>query len=144
MFANQINTYHLGSEAETKHTHEAWLMTHPASEGNFINLEIQSINWFCVYKGIFFISDISHHQGTHLQQSATDKSTDFNLIHDFNWTRKNHATTEEWRMWGKAMKTLCDERKKKLRKSLGQSRLDGNKYITSCQWFLSLDQHIIY
>ena len=39
--------------------------------------------------GIFFIINISNHQGTHLKQSGTDKSTDFNLIHDLNWPRKN-------------------------------------------------------
>ena len=38
-------------------------------------------------KYIFFISDISNHQGSHLQQSATDRSTNFNLIHDLNWPR---------------------------------------------------------
>ena len=42
------------------------------------------------------------------------------------------------------MRTLCDEIKKKLRKPLGQWSLDDNKYITSWQWFLSSDLHILY
>ena len=94
-------------------------------------------------KGVFFISDICNHQGTHLQQSSTDNVTNFNMIHELNWPRKHHTTTEEYRTWKKSMRALCDESKNKLRIPLGQWILDDNKYITSWQWFLSHNQHTL-
>ena len=125
MFTNQINISHLEPEVETQHTHYACLMTHLSSEGDFTTSELRAINRCRMSKGILFISDISNHQGTHLQQSETDKSTNFNLIHNFNSPRKIHTTPAEWRTRKKAMNTLCVERK------------DNNKYITYWKWFLS-------
>ena len=55
------------------------------------------------------------------------------MIHDFNLSRKKYTTTAEWRTWKKSMGTLCDERKNKLQKPLGQWTLGDNKYITSWQ-----------
>ena len=98
-------------------------------------------NWFRMSKVIFFISNISNHQGTHLQKPATYKSTHFNMIHNFNWPRKNHATTAEWSMQRKAMRTLWNESKNKLWKLLRQWRIDDKKYIISWQRFLSRDLH---
>ena len=48
-------------------------------------------------KGILFIRNISHHQGTYLQQSAIDKSTNFNLIHKFQfaWVKKHNNSIME-------------------------------------------------
>ena len=89
MSANKIKIYHLGTEVATQHTHDP----HLASEGDFTTSELLAINWCCICKDIFFIRDISNHQGNHLQQSATDKYTHLNLNHDFNWPRKNHSTT---------------------------------------------------
>ena len=98
---NQINISHIGPEVATQRTHGALLMTNLASEGNFITSKLWAINWCRVSKGIFFVSDISHHQGNHLQQQSTYKPNNFNMIHDFNWPRKNHTTTAEWRTWKK-------------------------------------------
>ena len=80
-------------------------------------------------KGIFFLINICDHQGTHDQQSETDTDTAFNMIHDFNWTRKHQTTVASWRMWKKAIITLCDEITVKLRSLLVQWTLDNNKYI---------------
>ena len=74
-------------------------------------------------KCVFFVNDICNHQGTHLQQSATDNNTNFNMIHNFNWPRK----TQEHYNGGrgkKAMITLWDKSKMKLRKPLGQWIID--------------------
>ena len=144
MSANQINISHLAQELLTHLTHDAYLITQLASEGDSTTSELQAINRCCMSKGILFISNISNHQGTHLKQSATDKSNNFNLIYDFNWPRKNHATTAELKTWMKTTKTLCNESKKKLRKPLLQWSLDDNKYITSWRWFLSRDLHTLY
>ena len=80
-------------------------------------------------EGIFFIRYICNHQGTNFQQSTTDTDTTFNQIHDFNWHRKHRTTIAAWRMWKKAIITLCDESKVKLRSLLVQWTLDNNKYI---------------
>ena len=49
-----------------------------------------------------------------------DTVTTFSLIHDFNWPRKHHTTIAACRTWNKAMTTLCDELKDKLRTPLGK------------------------
>ena len=100
--------------------HGSCIMKHLAPEGDFTTSEPQAINWCRMSKGIFFIINISNHQDTHLQQSETDKVTNFNMIHGFNWPRKNHVTTEERRTWRKPTITLCSESKKKLRKMIGK------------------------
>ena len=144
MSANQINISHLAQELLTHLTHDAYLITQLASEGDSTTSELQAINRCCMSKGILFISNISNHQGTHLQQSATDKSTNFNMVHDLNWHRKNHTMTEEWRKWEKSMRTLCNEIKQKLRKLLVKFSLDDKKYKTSWHWFLSRDLHTLF
>ena len=83
--------------------------------------------------GIFFIGNVCNHQGTHLQQSATDTDTTFNIIHDFNCPRKHHRAIAAWRMWKKAIITLCDESKVKVRSPLGKWTLDKNKYMKNWQ-----------
>ena len=80
MSTHWINIFHLGSEVSTQHMHDACLTTHLAIEGDFTTSELRSINWCCMSKGILFISNISNHQGTHLQQSATYSVKNFNLI----------------------------------------------------------------
>ena len=95
MSTNQINIYHLGPEVATQCTHDDCLIKHLASEGDFTTSELLAINWCRMSKDIFFISSIIHHQGTNLQQSATDKNTNFNMIHNFNWPRKTQTTTVE-------------------------------------------------
>ena len=99
MFTNQIKISHLGPEVATQCRHDACLMTHLASKGDLVTSEIRAINRCGMSKGVFFISDISSHQGAHLQQSATDKNTNFNLINDFDSPINNHTTTAECKMW---------------------------------------------
>ena len=65
-------------------------------------------------KNIFFISDVCNDQGNHLQKSATDTVTTFNLIHDFNWPRKHNTTIVAWSEYNNALITLCDKSKDKL------------------------------
>ena len=84
----QINIYLLGPEVETQCTHDYCLIKHLASEGDFTTSELQAINWCRMSKSIFFIRNISNHQCTHIQQSETDKNTNFNLIHYLNWPIK--------------------------------------------------------
>ena len=70
--------------------------------------------------------------------------TKFNVIHDFNFTRKHHTTISACRIGKKANRTLCDESKVKLHVPLGQCTLDNNIYIKTWQWLLSRDLHTIY
>ena len=95
-------------------------------------------------KGIFFISGICNHQGTHLQQLAADTVTTFNMIHELNWPGKHHTQIAACRMWRKETRTLCDESKDKMGTPLWQCIFDNNKYITSCQWFLYRNLHTLY
>ena len=95
-------------------------------------------------KGILSIRDICNHQGTHLQQQETDEDTTINVIHDLKFPRKHHTTIAEWRRWKKAIRTLCDKSKVKLRAPIGKWTLDNNKYIKNRQWFLSCDIHTLY
>ena len=111
MSANQINISHIGQEVSTQRTHDACLITHLSPEGEFTTSELRDINWCRMFKGILFISNITNNLGTHIQQSATDKVTNFNLIHDLNWYSKNHTTTSEWSTWRKAIRILCNESK---------------------------------
>ena len=97
MSADKIKISHLETEVAIQRTLDACLITHLAPEGDFTTLELWAVNRCRMSKGILFMSDISNHQVTHLQQSPIDKSTNFNLIHDFNWPSKNRATTTEWR-----------------------------------------------
>ena len=129
MSTNQTDISHLVLEVSTKHTHGACLMTRLSSEVDFSTSEIRAINWCYISKGIFFISDISNNQGTHIQKSVTDNVTKFNLIHKFNWPRKIHTTTAEWKTRRKVIRTLYDESKKNLHTPLGKWSLDNNKYI---------------
>ena len=62
-----------------------------------------------MYKDILFIRDISNHQCTHIKQPEIYTVTIFNLVHELNWPGKHHTTTAECRMWGKAIRNLCDE-----------------------------------
>ena len=71
MSVNQINVSQLGPEVSTQLTYDACLMTHFLSEDDFTTSELQTINRCRMSMGIFFIIDISNHQTTHLQQSAT-------------------------------------------------------------------------
>ena len=144
MYANQINISQLVPKVATQLSYDAWLMIHLASEGEFSTSELQAINCCRKSKVILFTINIGNHQGNHLQQSATYKSTNFNLIHKFNCPSKNHTTTVEWRTCRKSMLTLYDESKNKLRKLLRQCILDDNKWITYWQWFLSCDLHTLY
>ena len=95
MSTNQINIFQLGPEVSTQRMHNARPMTHLVIEGNFITSELQAINWCHMYKGILFLRNITNHQGTHLQQSATDNVTNFNLIHEvicsMNQQKKQHS-----------------------------------------------------
>ena len=144
MSTNQIKIHHLGTEVSTQCTHDTCLMTHLSLEVDFTTSELRAINWCHMYMGIFFISDITNHQGNHLQQSATDNVTSFNVIHDFNCPRKHHTTIEEWRTRNKSMRDLCDEIKEKLRTTLVKWSLDGNTFITSWQYFLSRYLYTLY
>ena len=81
MSTNQINISHLGAEVSTQRMHDASLLTHLWLEGDFTTSELWAINRCRISKGVFFIFDISNHQGTHIQQSATNTVTNFNLIH---------------------------------------------------------------
>ena len=119
-------------------------MSHLALKGNFNTSKLWAINWCRMSKGIFFISDIYNRHGTHLQKSATDTDTTFNIIHDFNSPRKHHTIIASRRTCKKEIITLCKESKDKLRTSLGQWRLDNNKYIPSWKWLLSRDIHTLY
>ena len=49
-----------------------------------------------------------------------------------------------YRTCNKSMIILFDESKEKLRISLGQWRLENNKYITSWKFFLSQNLHKLY
>ena len=60
---------------------------------------------------------------------ASDTETTFDMIHYFNWPRKRHTTIAACRTCNKAIRTLCNESKVKLRVPLGQWTLDDNKYI---------------
>ena len=144
MSANQINISYLVPEVLTQLTHGACIMTQLSTEYNFTTSEKRSINWCCMSNCILFIIDISNHQVNHLQQSSTDKVTNFILIHYLNFPRENHATTLEWRTWIEEMITLCGENKKNLRKPLGKWSIDDNKCRTSWKWFLSRDLHTLY
>ena len=84
------------------------------------------------------------HQGTHLQKSAMDTVTIFNLLHEFNWPRKHQTTIAAWRLWEKSMITLYDESKYKLHTPLGLWRFENNKYMTYWQCFLYRDIHTLY
>ena len=95
-------------------------------------------------KGIFFVINICNHKGTHLQKSATDTVRTFNMIHDFNCSRKNQTKIAAYMTCNKAMITLFDESKEKLRILLGQWRLENKKYITSWKCFLSRNLHTLY
>ena len=119
-------------------------MSHLASKGDFNTSEIRAINWCHMYKGIFFIRNICNHKGIYIQKSATDTVITFNMIHDFNWTRKYHTTIAAWGTWKKAMINLCDESRDKLRTLLGKWRPVDNKYIPYWQWFLSRDLYTLY
>ena len=132
MSANNIHIYHLGTDALTKRTHGACLMSQLALKGDFTTLELWSISCCHMSKGIFFLINICDHQGTHDQQSETDTDTAFNMIHDFNWTRKHQTTVASWRMWKKAIIKLCDENKIHLRAPLGKCTLGDNQYINNC------------
>ena len=63
---------------------DACLVSHLVLEGDFTTSELRAINWCRMSKSILFIRDIIYRQGNHIQQSATDKSMNFNLIRDFN------------------------------------------------------------
>ena len=72
MSTKNINISHLGIEVPTQRTQDACLVSHLVLEGNFTTSKLRAINWCHMSKGIFFISDISNHQGTHIQQPETD------------------------------------------------------------------------
>ena len=134
MSANHIHISHLGIYVSTQHMYYACLMTHLALNGNFTTSELRAINCYCMYKGIFFISDICNHQENHLHKSSVDTDNTLNTIHYFNWPRRHHKTISEKRTWKKSIRTLFDESKVKICAPLGQWKLENNKYITSWQF----------
>ena len=95
MSTNQINIFQLGPEVSTQRMHNARPMTHLAIEGNFITSELQAINWCHVSKGILFLRNITNHQVTHLQKSATDIVTNFNMIQLFYETTQKNSIVED-------------------------------------------------
>ena len=140
---NQPVTSNLVTVVSEQRAHDNFLISHLALEGDFTTSELQAINWCCMTKGIFSISNISNHQGTNINKSVIDNFTNFNMIYDYNWTRKYQTTIAEWKTQKKEMIILCDGSKYKLRTPLGHWRLDDKKYITSRQWVLYRDHHII-
>ena len=120
MSANYIHISHLGIYISTQHTYHVCLMTHLALNGNFTTSVIHAITCCHVSEGIFFISDICNHQGTHIQKSAAYTDTTFNLIHYFNCTKIHHTKISAWRTWKKSIRTSCDGIKVKLCAPLGQ------------------------
>ena len=144
MSTNYIHISHLGTYLSTQLTHDACPMSHLPLYGDFTTSELRAIKFWRVSKGIFFISDIYNHQSTHLQYSSTDNDLTFNIIHNFNWPRKNHTTIAAWRMWKKSIITIFDESKANLRASMGNFTIDNNKYIKTWQWLLFRDIHTLY
>ena len=114
-------------------------MKHLATNLNFDTSELRAINQCCISKGIFFLSNICNHQGTHLLKSAVDNYTPFSLPHDFNWPSKQHTLIASWRTWSKSIITLCNESKFNLHTQLGQWVLENDNYISSWKWFLFCD-----
>ena len=92
-------------------------------------------------KGIFFISNISNHQGTHFQQSATDIVNNFNMIHEFKWPMKQHTTTAEWRACIKSIRSLCDESKENLHTPLGPFRYTTKNITHGSNTYKCLTEH---
>ena len=116
MSAKRIHIYHLGTDVLTQRTHNYCL----AVNVDFTTSELRAIYCCRMSKGIFGISNICNHQGTHLHKSAADTDTDFNMIHDYNWTRRDPTTIAACRTWQKSIRLLHDERKVNLRAPLGQ------------------------
>ena len=67
MSVNHIHISHLVIDVSTHCTYDACLVKHLALNGYFTTSEPCAINLCQITKGIFFISDICHHQGTHIQ-----------------------------------------------------------------------------
>ena len=129
MSAKHIHIYHVGTDVSTQRTHNYCL----AVNVDFTTSELRDIYCCRMSEGIFCIRNICHHQGTHLNKSAADTDTDFNMIHDFNYTRRYLTTIAACRAWKKSIRMLHDERKVNLRATLVQWTIDNNKYITSWQ-----------
>ena len=138
--------YHISPRKRSINTEHTRHLSHitPSVRGQLCHFIITGHKLVPHIQGYFFISDICNHQGTHIQQSATDTVTTLNLIHDFNWPRKHHTTIAAWKTCKKALRKLCDESKYRLRTLLGKWRLDDNKYMSSWQWFLSRYPHTLY
>ena len=144
MSDNHIQIYLLGTDVLVQRIYDTCLMTHLALNLNFTTSELRAINQYRMSKGIFFISEICNHQGTHIQKELSDTDTTFNMIHDLNWPRRHHTSISSWRTWRKELRTLCDESRPKMRAPLGQWTLDDNKYITSWKCFLSRDLRTLH
>ena len=130
---NYIHISRLGTYVPKHRTYNAYLMTHLALNGDFATSYLCAINFCRMSKGVLFIRDICNHQGTHIYKSAGVNDTTFNLIHDFNCIRRQNSAIAAWGTWKKAIITVCDESKVKLRSLLQQWKLDDDKYITSWQ-----------
>ena len=144
MSHNHIHISHLVTDLSAQRTYYACIMKDLALNGDLTTSDICSINRCRMSKGFFFISTICNHQGTHLQKSSADYDKIFNIIHDFNCTRRHHTTISAWRMWRKSLRNPCDESKFNLSSSLGQWRLDTKEDIISWQWLLSRDLHTVH
>ena len=84
--SHHIRIYHLEIDVSTKSMQDSYLISHLALNFDFTTSELQAIKFRRMSKGIFPISYICKHQGTHLHKSAANTDITFNLIHNSNWS----------------------------------------------------------